>query len=290
MLAQIDDLSLLLWNYIRDPDAVQHVSPLAEEFFATFQLGADPQHISPLDIAGIGVAGVQALHDVMSDQNERIAYLSSIAGIEFQPLSGAALVAATGVAADSQAASGSEGGSQSFVVLEELNVFNDDVIVDGSLCVGADCHNGESFGFDTIRIADDEISIHFQDTSTQAGFPSNDWRIVTNDEGPGAAGYIAIVDAETGNAIFRVDEGSADYSLLVDALGQVGIGTSTPAQALHVAGGDTPTIRLEQSGGAFGDASWDVSGNELGWSVRDVSGGTTPFRVQSGGARCDVHG
>ena len=31
--------------------------------------------------------------------------------------------------------------------------FLDDVIVDGSLCVGQDCVNGESFGFDTMKLA-----------------------------------------------------------------------------------------------------------------------------------------
>ncbi len=31
-------------------------------------------------------------------------------------------------------------------------VILDDLIVDGSACIGFDCVNGESFGFDTIRI------------------------------------------------------------------------------------------------------------------------------------------
>ena len=40
-------------------------------------------------------------------------------------------------------------------------VFNDDVIIDGSLCVGFDCVNGESFGFDTIRLKDNNTRIKF---------------------------------------------------------------------------------------------------------------------------------
>ena len=31
-------------------------------------------------------------------------------------------------------------------------VILDDLVVDGSICVGQDCVNGESFGFDTIRL------------------------------------------------------------------------------------------------------------------------------------------
>ena len=33
------------------------------------------------------------------------------------------------------------------------NVILDDLIVDGSACIGFDCVNGESFGFDTLRFS-----------------------------------------------------------------------------------------------------------------------------------------
>ena len=38
-------------------------------------------------------------------------------------------------------------------------VILDDLIVDGSACVGQDCVNGESFGFDTIRIKENNLNI-----------------------------------------------------------------------------------------------------------------------------------
>ena len=41
----------------------------------------------------------------------------------------------------------------------------DDLIVDGSLCVGMDCVNGEPFGFDTIRLKENNTRIRFYDTS-----------------------------------------------------------------------------------------------------------------------------
>ena len=61
----------------------------------------------------------------------------------------------------------------------------DDVIISFSLCVGNDCVNGESFGFDTIRLKENNLRIHFQDTSNSASFPTNDWRIVINDSSNG---------------------------------------------------------------------------------------------------------
>ena len=48
----------------------------------------------------------------------------------------------------------------------------DDVIIGFSLCVGNDCVNGESFGFDTMRLKENNLRIHFDDTSTSASFPS----------------------------------------------------------------------------------------------------------------------
>jgi hypothetical protein len=56
-------------------------------------------------------------------------------------------------------------------------VILDDLIVDGSLCVGMDCVNGESFGFDTIRLKENNLRIKFQDTSSTASFPNRDWQI-----------------------------------------------------------------------------------------------------------------
>ena len=53
----------------------------------------------------------------------------------------------------------------------------DDEIIQGSLCVGLDCVVNESFGFDTIRLKENNTRIKFDDTSTSAGFPNNDWQL-----------------------------------------------------------------------------------------------------------------
>ena len=51
-------------------------------------------------------------------------------------------------------------------------VIADDLIVQGSACVGLDCADGESFGFDTIRLKENNTRIKFDDTSTSPGFPA----------------------------------------------------------------------------------------------------------------------
>ncbi len=60
-------------------------------------------------------------------------------------------------------------------------VILDDLIVDGSACIGFDCVNGESFGFDTLRLKENNLRIRAVDTSSSASFPSNDWQITFND-------------------------------------------------------------------------------------------------------------
>ena len=47
----------------------------------------------------------------------------------------------------------------------------DDLIVQGSACVGLDCVNNEGFGFDTIRLKENNTRIRFDDTSV-GGLPN----------------------------------------------------------------------------------------------------------------------
>lgn len=163
-------------------------------------------------------------------------------------------------------------------------VIADDLIVDGSACVGTDCVDGESFGFDTGRYKENNLRIHFDDTSDSASFPGNDWRIVINDTGNGGANYFGIEDATAGIMSFRIEAGAPANSLVVDDGGRVGVGTLTPAVETHIVNGDSPTLRLEQDGSSgFTPQSWDLASNESNFFIRDVTNGSTlPFRIQPG--------
>lgn len=157
-------------------------------------------------------------------------------------------------------------------------VFSDDVIVTGSLCVGFDCVNGESFGFDTIRLKENNLRLHFQDTSNSGSFPSNDWRIVANDTSNGGANYLAFEDSTAGRNPFRVDAGAPANSLYVKDSGNVGLGTSTPAVEMHIVDGDSPAIRLEQNGSSgFTPQTYDIAANETNFFIRDVTNGSKLF-------------
>jgi len=169
-------------------------------------------------------------------------------------------------------------------------VIADDLIVQGSACVGLDCVDGENFGFDTIRVKENNTRIQFDDTSTSAGFATNNWQIRANSSASGGGSFLAFVDqggtgnSETGTIVFEVDAGAAANSLRVSSASNVGLGTATPVLDLHINTTDTPAIRLEQNNsGGFTAQTWDVAGNEANFFVRDVtSGSRLPFRIRPG--------
>ncbi|HEX7722803.1 MAG TPA: tail fiber domain-containing protein [Pyrinomonadaceae bacterium] len=160
----------------------------------------------------------------------------------------------------------------------------DDVIIQGSLCVGLDCVNNESFGFDTIRLKENNTRIKFDDTSTGAGFPNHDWQLTANDSANGGANKFSIEDISASTVPVTVTGSAPTNSVFVASNGKVGFGTSAVALNLHVSATDTPAIRQEQtSAGGFTAQTWDIGGNEANWFVRDVTGGSRlPFRIRPG--------
>ncbi|HEY4595542.1 MAG TPA: hypothetical protein VIJ02_04015, partial [Thermoanaerobaculia bacterium] len=160
----------------------------------------------------------------------------------------------------------------------------DDAIIQGSLCVGLDCVNNESFGFDTIRLKENNTRIKFDDTSTTAGFPNNDWQLTANDSAAGGLNKFSIENVTAATVPFTIVGAAPTNSLFVDSSGKVGLHTSTPGLNLHISTGDTPAQRLEQtSANGFTAQTWDIGANEANFFVRDVTGGSRlPFRVRPG--------
>jgi len=174
-----------------------------------------------------------------------------------------------------------------FMVFDQ--VIPDDLIVQGSICAGLDCVNNENFGFDTIRVKENNTRIQFDDTSTSAGFPNNNWQLRANDSG-GGSNLFGIVDqgatgnSESGTIVVAVEAGASANSIRVGSNSKVGLRTATPVLDVHANTTDTPAIRLEQNNsGGFTAQTWDIAGNEANFFVRDVtSGSRLPFRIRPG--------
>jgi hypothetical protein len=159
----------------------------------------------------------------------------------------------------------------------------DDHIVQGSSCIGLDCVNNESFGFDTIRLRENNLRIRFDDTSKD-GFPANDWQLTANDAPTGGVNKFSIDDLTGSKTPFTVEAGAPTNSLYVTDRGDVGFGTLQPGLDLHVARTNTPALRFEQTAaGGFTAQTWDVAGNEANFFIRDLTGGSRlPFRIRPG--------
>ncbi len=161
---------------------------------------------------------------------------------------------------------------------------NGDLTVHDSLCVGQDCVANENFGFDTIRLKENNTRIKFEDTSNSASFPSNDWQLTANDSANGGANKFSIDDVTNGKTPFTVEANSPNHTLYIDSTGRIGVGTSTPVVQIHTTDGNTPALRLDQDGSSgFTPQVWDVAGNEANFFVRDVTNGSKlPFKIKPG--------
>lgn len=168
------------------------------------------------------------------------------------------------------------------VVIQDI-VQPDDVIIQGSACIGLDCVINESFGFDTIRLKENNTRIKFEDTSVGT-FPSTDWQLTANDSASGGANKFSIEDTTAATVPFTITGSAPTNSLFVSSNGKVGLRTATPSLDLHIVTGDTPAHRLEQtSASGFTAQTWDIAGNEANFFVRDVTGGSRlPFRIRPG--------
>ena len=167
---------------------------------------------------------------------------------------------------------------------EKAQVFATDLITQGSACIGFDCTSSESFGFDTLRLKENNLRVHFDDTSSSASFPGNDWRLTANDSSNGGGNVFAIEDVTAGRTPFKVEAGAIANALYVSSAGDVGVGTSTPVVEVHAVDGNSPTYRLEQNGSSgFTPQTWDIAGNETNFFIRDVTNGSKlPFRIKPG--------
>jgi len=61
MLARVRELPIATWNYTSDDPAIRHIGPMAQDFAASFGVGADDRHIHPVDGHGVALAAIQGL-------------------------------------------------------------------------------------------------------------------------------------------------------------------------------------------------------------------------------------
>ena len=77
ILARVSTLPLSTWNYTTDDPAIRHIGPMAQDFYAAFNVGEDDTHLAALDTNGVALAAIQGLAQENQELKSQISNLES---------------------------------------------------------------------------------------------------------------------------------------------------------------------------------------------------------------------
>jgi len=75
VLKKVVALPLNTWQYKAQEAKYRHMGPMAQDFYAAFQLGESDKGIDTVDADGVALAAIQGLNAELSDKNRQIAAL-----------------------------------------------------------------------------------------------------------------------------------------------------------------------------------------------------------------------
>lgn len=77
VLERLAALPIHRWSFIADDAATPHLGPMAQDFNAAFELGADERYIGATDADGVALAAIQGLYQLIQEQQARIGVLEA---------------------------------------------------------------------------------------------------------------------------------------------------------------------------------------------------------------------
>ena len=77
VLSRLAQMPVTQWNYKVEGDGIQHIGPVAQDFYAIFGLGQDDRHIAPLDANGVALAAIQGLYQMLQEKDAEIRQLKA---------------------------------------------------------------------------------------------------------------------------------------------------------------------------------------------------------------------
>lgn len=72
ILDKVARLPISTWTYVDEPAGIRHLGPMAQDFHASFGLGADDRTYNSVDAHGVSLAAIQALQRLLAEQEKRI--------------------------------------------------------------------------------------------------------------------------------------------------------------------------------------------------------------------------
>ncbi|MFW5858100.1 MAG: tail fiber domain-containing protein [Planctomycetota bacterium] len=76
VLTKVADLPMTTWRYHNQPEDQRHMGPMAQDFHRLFGLGAGDTSISTVDTAGVSLAAIQGLYEMVEEQRAEISQLN----------------------------------------------------------------------------------------------------------------------------------------------------------------------------------------------------------------------
>ena len=77
ILAKLHSMPVTRWNYKKEDASIQHIGPMAQDFYNAFKLGNSDRAISTVDMDGVELAAIQALTDRNEQLEQRVAALEA---------------------------------------------------------------------------------------------------------------------------------------------------------------------------------------------------------------------
>lgn len=68
VLARLVAMPITTWNYKTERASIHHIGPMAQDFYAAFNVGEDNKHITEIDEAGVAFAAIQGLNQKLEQQ------------------------------------------------------------------------------------------------------------------------------------------------------------------------------------------------------------------------------
>lgn len=75
MLKKIAALPISSWTYVEAGKPTRHIGPMAQDFAASFGVGASDRYIGSVDAIGVALAAIQALTAGLEERDQLIAGL-----------------------------------------------------------------------------------------------------------------------------------------------------------------------------------------------------------------------
>lgn len=74
VLNKVTELPINTWSYKAQSD-VRHIGPVAQDFYAAFNVGDSDKHIATVDFAGVALAAIKGLREVVTEKEQELQQL-----------------------------------------------------------------------------------------------------------------------------------------------------------------------------------------------------------------------